>query len=104
MAPEIIKNEQHRPKVDIWSLGFTAIEMMERRPPYSDKCPQDAMDIIAATGAPTLREPDRWSNKLKTFLSICLCVEVGCRATAEELLGHTLFEEGAEALYSMYKW
>lgn len=94
MAPEVIKNEQHGPKVDVWSLGITAIEMMEQRPPYSEKCPQDAMDIIAATGTPALRDPNRWSNKLKAFLSICLCVEVDFRATAEELLGNSFLRRG----------
>lgn len=94
MAPEIIKNEEYNFKVDIWSLGITAIEMMERKPPYSDKTPQDAMDIIAATGTPTLRDPNRWTTNLKAFLSMCLCVEAYSRATATEILEHSFLRRG----------
>ncbi|XP_047985273.1 serine/threonine-protein kinase 3 [Leguminivora glycinivorella] len=88
MAPEVIQEIGYDCVADIWSLGITALEMAEGKPPYGDIHPMRAIFMIPTKPPPSFREPDQWSPEFIDFVTQCLIKNPDERATAEYLLTH----------------
>ncbi|XP_039269293.1 serine/threonine-protein kinase 4-like [Styela clava] len=88
MAPEVIQEIGYDCVADVWSLGITAIEIAEGKPPYSDIHPMRAIFMIPTNPPPTFRNPEKWSMEFIDFVSKCLVKSPEQRATATQLLQH----------------
>ncbi|RUS88469.1 hypothetical protein EGW08_003727, partial [Elysia chlorotica] len=93
MAPEVIACEQQMEytydvRCDVWSLGITAIELGDGKPPLGDQDPRRALFRIPRSPPPRLRHAECWSLEFNDFIATCLIKDFETRPLVAELLSH----------------
>ena len=88
MAPEIARKEEYSYKIDIWSLGITALEIANGKPPYKELSPVELQNELESNRIPPLIEDKntKWSEEFKNFLKDCLIKNQNLRPSATELM------------------
>ncbi|XP_052813336.1 myosin-IIIb-like isoform X3 [Mya arenaria] len=98
MAPEVIACERQLDysydiRCDVWSLGITAIEMMDGEPPLAEKHPMRALFRIPRNPPPKMKNPEKWSGDCKDFIAKCLTKDYEERPCAWDLLDHPFIKQ-----------
>ncbi|KAK5088326.1 hypothetical protein LTR05_002543 [Lithohypha guttulata] len=87
MAPEVIQQEGHDARADVWSLGITAMELANGQPPHANIHPMKVLFQIPKQPAPKL-EGAQWSKDFRDFVALCLTKDPDHRPTARQMLKH----------------
>ncbi|TPX69433.1 hypothetical protein SpCBS45565_g02457 [Spizellomyces sp. 'palustris'] len=90
MAPEVIELHGAMTASDIWSVGCTAIELLQGHPPYHTLAPMSALFRIVHDDHPSL--PAQTSVMLRDFLMECFQKDANLRISAKRLLKHPWIE------------
>lgn len=88
MAPEVINGTPYSFPADVWSVGATAVELIEGAPPYCELEPTKAMVKIAKNGFPGFRAPKAVSPEFKDFIAHCMSRDPAKRCKISQLLQH----------------
>jgi serine/threonine protein kinase len=86
LAPEIARDTPYNAKVDVWSLGITAVELLLGRAPRSSERTKEILkQLVTEPSGPAIQLPHA-SPELIAFLNRVLQVDPNMRPTAAELL------------------
>lgn len=93
MSPEVIKESHYDGRADVWSLGITAIEMAEGRPPHANLHAMRAIFVIPTKPAPSLEDLDAWSPEMVDFIRCCCKKDPTQRYDSSLLASHTFVKK-----------
>ena len=99
MAPEVImamEDGKYDGAADIWSLGITAIEIADKKPPLFSQNAMAALYQIAQSDPPALDSNNGWSQGFLDLVTCMLKKEPSDRPKADELLEFPFFRLAAD--------
>ncbi|KAJ7206311.1 kinase-like domain-containing protein [Mycena pura] len=88
MAPEVVKQNGHSPKADIWSVGCLVVEMLTGEHPWSALTPMQALFKIGSSSESKPAIPSDISSRGRAFLQLTFVLDYEQRTSAAELLEH----------------
>ncbi|KAM9326420.1 mitogen-activated protein kinase kinase kinase kinase 1 [Gastrophryne carolinensis] len=93
MAPEVAAVELkggYTELCDVWSLGITAIELIELQPPMFHVHPLRVLFLMSKSGyqPPKLKDKSKWSSAFHNFIKVALTKNPKKRPSATKLLTH----------------
>jgi len=92
MAPELLKQEKHGRKIDIWSLGCTVIEMATGKHPWPEvKSFPELVVAIMTDKCPPI--PEHLSETAQDFIRQCCQFDKKLRPRTEGLLQHPFLSD-----------
>ncbi|XP_066138034.1 neither inactivation nor afterpotential protein C [Euwallacea fornicatus] len=108
MAPEVVttnsKDNQkgfYDNRVDVWSLGITAIELAEGRAPLQNMHPSRVLIQVAKNPPPTLEKLGNCSEQFHDFITECLVKNFEHRPYIVEIIEHPFFGQIPENNYHL---
>jgi serine/threonine protein kinase len=89
MVPEVLSGDGgHIEKVDIWSLGAIAIELVTGSAPHATMHELDVVDKIVKAPPPQLPRNTNFTPQFRDFVRPCMSFEARRRPATQDLLAH----------------
>lgn len=99
MAPEFFTGEPHNEKVDIWSIGVTALELGFGKPPHYNLSPIKIINLIQNGIKLDTIQKRKFSSSFYDFVEKCLISDPFKRYSARQLLRHSFLEKAKDNNY-----
>ena len=108
MSPEALRGEAVDYKSDVWSLGITAIEIAEGKPPHNDERTFVSVALAVEVGdSPSLKRdaPSYDASEMYCdFVDRCLKKDPKERWSVDELLNHPFVTQPFLSPNSTFRW
>ncbi|XP_060518492.1 neither inactivation nor afterpotential protein C [Cylas formicarius] len=107
MAPEVVsgnpncENGSYDNRVDVWSLGITALEIAEGQAPFQNMHPTRALFQIVKNPPPSLQKISNWSENFRDFINECLVKFYEHRPYIMEVIDHPFLVQIPENNYHL---